>query len=102
VNETPLCGAKSCGKGDRETENRKMKSLNMKLALSAVAIAIAMLATPALAKTHRHVSTQQQQQNDAGTSAIQQGPVLHYPNGGVGRTGTAQSLESGAEFNLGY
>ena len=58
-----------------------MKSLKIKLAMSA--LAIAMLATPALA---------------AGT-ATQQDPVSHYPDGGAGRTGTAQSYQSGAIFN---
>jgi hypothetical protein len=59
-----------------------MTSLKIKLAMSA--IAIAMLATPALA---------------AGTTGTQQGPISHYPDGGAGRTGTAQSYQSGAMFN---
>jgi hypothetical protein len=71
-----------------------MKSLNMKLALSA--LAIAMLATPALAKTH-HQS--KDLQDYAGSVAAQPAPE-HYPNG-ASRTGSAESIESGAEFNLG-
>jgi hypothetical protein len=72
-----------------------MKSLNVKLAMSA--LAIAMLATPALAKTQQTRSLQ----DYAGTSAVTQSQVPQYPNGGAGRTGTAESYQSGAEFNLG-
>jgi hypothetical protein len=72
-----------------------MKSLNMKLALSA--LAIAMLATPALAKTHHQA---RDSQDYVGSAAVQPAPE-HYPDGGAGRTGTAESFQSGAEFNLG-
>jgi hypothetical protein len=71
-----------------------MKSLNMKLALSA--LAIAMLATPALAKTHQHV-TKEQLQDYSGS--VQPMPE-HYPNGGL-RSGTADSVQSGAMFDQG-
>jgi len=71
-----------------------MKSLNMKLALSAIAITA--LATPALAaRSHEHVSqrpvydTMQGGQQQIGT----------YPNGAP-KTGTAENVDSGAEFNL--
>ncbi len=68
-----------------------MKSLKTKLALSALAVAV--LATPAFAqRVHRPV------QQDYST--IQQS-AEHYPNGGAGRTGTAESFEDGSEFNLG-
>jgi hypothetical protein len=73
-----------------------MKSINIKLAMCTVAIA--MLATPALAKTHQQT---RDLQDYAGTGAIQQSQVPQYPNGGAGRTGTAESYQSGAEFNLG-
>jgi hypothetical protein len=75
-----------------------MKSLKMKLALSAVAIA--MLATPALAQRVRHhaLSQQTQSQDYTGDQAAQQ--PLHYPNGAT-RSGSEESFESGAEFNLG-
>jgi hypothetical protein len=72
-----------------------MKSLNMKLAMSA--IAIAMLATPALARTHQQLSTKQLQ-DYAGTAAVQP-DQLRYPNGAT-KTGSAESVESGADFNL--
>jgi hypothetical protein len=71
-----------------------MKSLNMKLALSAVAIA--MLATPALAKTHHQAKDVQ---DYTSTDSVQPAP-LHYPNG-ASHTGSAESIQSGAEFNLG-
>ena len=74
---------------------KKMKTLNMKLALSA--LAIAMLATPALAKTHQQVTAKQLQ--DSGTGMMQQSQVPQYPDGGL-RSGTANSFQSGAEFNL--
>jgi hypothetical protein len=77
-------------------ENAKMKTLNMKLALSA--LAIAMLATPALAKTHQQVSAKQLQ-DYSGTGVVQQDQVPQYPDGGL-RSGTANSYQSGAEFNL--
>jgi hypothetical protein len=71
-----------------------MKSLNMKLAFSA--LAIAMLATPALAKTHHQA---RDGQDYVGSASVQPAPE-HYPNGGS-RSGTAESVQSGAEFNLG-
>ncbi|MGA2891967.1 MAG: hypothetical protein ABSE22_03805 [Xanthobacteraceae bacterium] len=68
-----------------------MKSLNRKLALSAVAIA--MLATPALA-----ARTHQQPQRPVYDTV--QSQVGTYPDGGADRTGTAASVQSGAEFNV--
>jgi hypothetical protein len=70
-----------------------MTSFKMKLALSVLAIAA--LATPALAaRSHQQVS--QRPVYDA----VQSGQVGTYPDGGAGRTGTAASAQSGAEFNL--
>jgi len=72
-----------------------MKSLNMKLA--SAALAIAMLATPALAaRSHQQSS---QQSNYSTNKAIQSEQVGTYPNG-ASRTGSAESVQSGAEFNL--
>jgi hypothetical protein len=72
-----------------------MKSLNMKLALSAVAVA--MLATPALAaRSHTQVAPRPMYDTYQGSPSTQ---VEAYPNGAA-RTGTAESVESGAEFNL--
>jgi hypothetical protein len=73
----------------------------MKLALSAVAIAV--LATPAFAqRSHQRVQNEQLQPQDyVGGEAYQNGPALHYPDFSAGRTGTLESQESGAEFNLG-
>jgi len=78
-----------------------MKSVNMKVALSAVAIAV--LATPAFAQLpYYRVSRQLGQLQDyAGSEAIQYGQPEHYPNGAA-PTGTVDSIESGAEFNLRY
>jgi hypothetical protein len=70
-----------------------MKSLNRKLALSA--LAIAMLATPALAKEHQTAASRQQS-----ITATQQAQIPHYPNGGL-RSGSAQDIQSGTDFNLG-
>jgi hypothetical protein len=71
-----------------------MKSLNMKLALAAVAVAV--LASPAFAAR----SHQQAQQPDYATNgAFQRGQFYTYPNGAT-KTGTAENVESGAEFNL--
>ena len=70
-----------------------MKSLNTKLTLAA--IGIAMLATPAFAQRPHRQQTQQPTQyqaapaNDVGT----------YPNGAP-KTGSAESQDSGADFNL--
>jgi hypothetical protein len=71
-----------------------MKTFNMSFALTA--LAISMLATPALAKTHPHVAKEQLQDY---SGSVQPMPE-HYPNGGL-RSGTADSVQSGAEFNQG-
>jgi hypothetical protein len=68
-----------------------MKSLNTKLALSAVAIA--MLATPALAARTQHQVPQQPLYDTV------QSQVGTYPDGAP-KTGTAENVQSGAEFNL--
>jgi hypothetical protein len=65
-----------------------MKSLTSKLLLSALGIAL--VATPALAqRPHRHAPAQQANIN----------PLPTYPNP-VTRSGSAESVESGAAFNL--
>ena len=65
-----------------------MNSFSTKLLLSAMAIAI--VATPALAqRPHRQAPAQQVQVNPVGT----------YPNP-VTRSGSMQSIESGAAFNV--
>ena len=67
-----------------------MKSLNTKLVLSALGIAL--LATPAFAqRTHRQAVQDQGQ-----WSAYQTAPT--YPNGAI-KSGSAESVQSGAEFN---
>jgi opacity protein-like surface antigen len=72
-----------------------MKSLNMKLALAAVAVAA--LASPAFAA---HIHQQASQQPDYATNGtFQRGQFYTYPNGAV-KTGSAENVESGAEFNL--
>jgi hypothetical protein len=88
------------GKGDYCRWRIRMKSLNIKLAVSAVVIAT--LATPAFAqRQHQRVQNEQLQSQDyVGGEAYQNGPALHYPDGGE-RTGTLESQESGAMFNLG-
>jgi hypothetical protein len=64
--------------------------LNTKLILSAVGIAL--LATPALAQeSYRHSSSRNLYNYQANDPAV-------YPNGAV-RTGSAESVQSGAEFN---
>ncbi len=68
-----------------------MTSMNKKLIWSA--LAIAMLTTPALAQRHHRPASQQ-------SNAQLQSPTLQYPNGGL-KTGSANSAEYGAEFNLG-
>ncbi|HEX4411887.1 MAG TPA: hypothetical protein VH206_24195 [Xanthobacteraceae bacterium] len=68
-----------------------MKSLKTKLALSALAVTV--LASPAFAQRAHHPVQQ--------TYSTVQQPAEHYPDGGAGRTGTAESFESGNEFNLG-
>jgi hypothetical protein len=65
-----------------------MKSLTSKLLLSALGIAL--VATPALAqRPHRHAPPQH--------ASLY--PVPTYPNP-VTRSGSAESVESGAAFNL--
>lgn len=65
-----------------------MKSLNTKLLLSALGIAL--LATPAFAqRPYHHVQSEYGYQNSVGV----------YPNG-ASRSGSAESVESGAEFNV--
>lgn len=72
-----------------------MKSLNTKLLLSALGIAL--LATPAFAqRPYRHESRQSQYDY---YQAPQADSVGVYPNGAT-RSGSAESVESGAEFNL--
>jgi hypothetical protein len=68
-----------------------MTSLRTKLALSAVGLAL--IATPAFAQKH-HMYRQ-----ESAPAYTDQGYVGTYPNGAA-RTGTAESVESGAEFNL--
>ncbi len=86
-----------------------MKSLNAKLTLAA--LGIAMLATPAFAQRPHRQQTQQQMQKwnrqrqlqdyYTGNADIPNDPPLHYPSGAA-PSGTAESIQSGAEFNLGY
>ena len=71
----------------------KMKSLNMKLVVSAVGIA--MLATPAFA-ARLHEKVHHRPTYD---TTMQSNPLGTYPNGAE-RTGSAASVESGAEFNV--
>jgi hypothetical protein len=67
-----------------------MKSLTSKLLLSALGIAL--IATPALAqRPHRNAPPRQANVY----------PVPTYPNP-VTRSGSAESVESGAAFNLDY
>jgi hypothetical protein len=70
-----------------------MKSIKSKLLLSALGVAL--LATPAFAQKPRHQTSRQQ---DSAVSA-QPSDVGTYPNGGV-RSGSEESYESGAEFNV--
>ena len=77
-----------------------MNSLKIKLALGAVAVA--MLATPAFAqRPHQRVSNTQTQMQDYAGSDYQNAAPLHYPDFGAGRTGSLDSQESGAQFDLG-
>lgn len=76
-----------------------MKSLNMKLVLSAVAVA--MLATPALAQRQHQRVQYNHLQDYAGPQTFQADPGLHYPDFSAARTGSLESEESGAVFNLG-
>ena len=65
-----------------------MKSLTSKLLLSALGFAL--IATPALAqRPHRHAPAPQASMNPVGT----------YPNP-VTRSGSEQSVQSGAAFNI--
>jgi hypothetical protein len=76
-----------------------MKSIKIKLALGAVAVV--MLATPAFAqRTHQRAHSDQLQTQDY-SGAYQNVAPLHYPDFGAGRTGSLESQESGAEFDLG-
>ena len=73
-----------------------MTAINTKLVLSALGIAL--LATPAFAqKPTHHVRPQTtiQSQDPAAPSGV---VVTPYPNGSL-RSGSAESVESGAEFN---
>jgi opacity protein-like surface antigen len=72
-----------------------MKSSNMKLALAAVAVTA--LASPAFA-AHMHQPAAQQP-DYATNGTFQRGQFYTYPNGAV-KTGSAENVESGAEFNL--
>jgi hypothetical protein len=72
-----------------------MKSLNTKLLLSALGVAL--LATPAFAQQAQWHRQSQGLYNDY--SYQQANPVGVYPNG-ASRSGSAESVESGAEFNL--
>jgi opacity protein-like surface antigen len=74
-----------------------MKSLHMKLALAAVAAAALASPAPAFAA---HIHQQPSQQPDYATNGtFQRGQFYTYPNGAV-KTGSAENVESGAEFNL--
>ncbi len=73
-----------------------MNSLSTKLAFSALVVAA--LATPAFAQGHH---ARRVLEDYAGDAMIQQSQPLHYPNGAV-KTGTAENVQSGAVFNLGY
>jgi len=72
-----------------------MTSLRTKLALSAVGLAL--IATPAFAQKPHH----QVYRHELQSAPVYSDPgyVGIYPNGAA-RTGTAESVESGAEFNL--
>jgi hypothetical protein len=72
-----------------------MKSINTKLALSAVAVAL--LATPAFAQRPHHQTAEQQQAQMQNLS--EPNYVGTYPNG-ASRSGSAESVQSGAEFDL--
>jgi hypothetical protein len=76
-----------------------MKSFHAKLALAAIGIAL--VATPALAQRPHHWSQNQDPQYRDQVNGFSYGPNVGYPNP-VTRSGSAESRESGAEFNLGY
>jgi hypothetical protein len=69
-----------------------MKSLSTKLVLSAVGFAL--LATPAFAQR-----PQRSTQGLYNSEATQPNTVGVYPNG-ASRSGSAESVQSGAEFNV--
>jgi hypothetical protein len=73
-----------------------MNSLSTKLAFSALVVAA--LATPAFAQGHH---SRRQLENYSDGATMQQPEALHYPNGAA-KTGTAESYQDGAMFNLGY
>jgi len=73
-----------------------MNLLKTKLAFSALVVAA--LATPAFAQGHH---SRRVLEDYAGSAAMQQAEPLHYPNGAA-KTGTAENVQSGAMFNLGY
>ena len=70
-----------------------MKSLTIKVAFSALAAAL--LASPALAQRTRQLPPQSQPYYGTNNPAV----VGTYPNGAV-RSGSEESRESGAEFNV--
>jgi hypothetical protein len=73
----------------------KMKAFNTKLVLSALAVAL--IATPALAERPHHQASHPLLQGPSAN--VESGYVGTYPNG-ASRSGSAYSVESGAEFNL--
>jgi len=75
-----------------------MTSFKTKLALSAIGLTV--LASPAFAqKPKQHPAPQSTQQTFSAELPVAPTDVGTYPNGAV-RTGSAESFESGAEFNL--
>jgi hypothetical protein len=82
-----------------------MKTLNTKLAKSKLALSVlgvALLASPAFAqRPHRQVSHHEMQFQGPTYDVVQPGQLPVYPNG-ANRTGSAASVESGAEFNQNY
>jgi hypothetical protein len=77
-----------------------MKLLNTKLALSVLGVAL--LATPALAQRTRHQASQEQMQyQEPLYNTVQPGQTPAYPNGTI-RSGSAASVQSGAQFNVSY
>ncbi len=74
-----------------EQKDEIMKSFNTKLVLTALGLAT-LIATPALAQHRVHRPLPQ---------AHVQTPITGYPNP-VSRSGSEQSVESGAAFSTGY
>lgn len=72
-----------------------MKTLKTSLLLS---VGAALLATPALAAVHHHRQTAPQVYEETVQPRMQT-EVETYPNGAT-RSGSEESFESGAEFNL--